>query len=54
MNPVDSSNIIMIDQAKKKVIGFIREVSLTITDVRIFINLIIIETLRVVLLVRID
>ncbi len=54
MSLANGSNIVIIDQAKKKVISFVRRVSLAIADVRILINLMIIEISRVALLMSTD
>ncbi len=45
---------IVIDQAKKKVIGFIRGASLTIADAKVLIDLMVIDAPRAALLVRTD
>ena len=44
----------VIDQAKKKAISFVRGAFLTIADVRVLIDLMIIDILRAALLVGID
>src|SRR6266496_2342302 len=51
MSPVDGSSIITVNQAKKKVIGFVRGALLVIVDVRVPVDLIVIDTLRAALLV---
>ena len=54
MSPADGSSIIAVDQAKKKVIGFVQGAPLAITDVRIPIDLMVIDVLRAALLVGTD
>ena|SRR6266540_2384058 len=54
MSLIDGSNIIAVDQAKKKVIGFVRGASLIITDIRVSVDLMIIDIPRTVLLVDTD
>ena len=54
MSLADSSSIVTIDQAKRKVIGFIRRAPLTIADARVPVDLIIIDASRVTLLVGTD
>ena len=39
MSPADSSSIVAVDQAKKKVIGFVRGAPLAIADVRVSVDL---------------
>ena len=51
MSPADGSSIVAVDQAKRKVISFIREASLVIADVRVPIDLMVIDAFRVALLV---
>src|SRR6266511_5533949 len=54
MSPADGSSIVAVDQAKKKVIDFVREALLTIADVRVPVDLIVIDTFRAALLVSTD
>ncbi len=54
MSLADGSSIIAVDQAKRKVIGFIRGVSLAIADVRVLVDLMVIDASRAALLVGID
>jgi len=50
----NGNNIIVIDQAKKKMMDFVREVSFAIVDIRILIDLIVIEIPKAALLVGTD
>ncbi len=43
MGMPDESKIIAVDQTKKNVIGIVRDASLSIQDVRVLINLLVIE-----------
>ncbi len=45
----DDSSIVAVDQVKKKVISFVKGAPLVITDVRVPVNLMIIDVLRVAL-----
>jgi len=54
MNLTNNSCIIIVDQAKKKVVGFVKEILFTIVDIKVSEDLIVIDALRVTLLVRID
>src|SRR6266540_284993 len=54
MSPADGSSIIAVDQAKKKVIGFVRGAPLAIVDVRIPVDLMVIDASRAALLVGTD
>ena len=51
MSPVNGSSIVAVDQAKKKVIGFIWEAPLAIADARVPVDLMVIDASRVALLV---
>ena len=44
MGPADGSQIIMVDQAKKPVVGIVREAPMAIADARVPINLLVIDT----------
>ena len=54
MSPADGSSIIAVDQAKKKVIGFVRGASLAIANTRVLVDLMIIDAPRAALLVGTD
>ena len=54
MSLADGSNIVAVDQAKKKVIGFIREAPLAIIDTRVSVDFMVIDIPRVALLVGTD
>src|SRR6266540_530603 len=54
MSPADGSSIVAVDQAKKKVIGFIRGAPLAIADARVPVDLIVINAPKAVLLVGTD
>ena len=54
MSPADGSSIVAVDQAKRKVIGFIKRAPLTIADARILVDLMVIDTPRAALLVGTD
>jgi len=54
MSLANSSSIVIVDQAKKKVIGFIRGAPFIIADVRVLVDLIIIDAPRAALLVGTD
>src|SRR6266540_5519534 len=54
MSLADGSSIVAIDQAKRKVISFIRGALLAIADVRISVNLMVIDVPKAALLVGID
>jgi len=54
MSLADGSSIIAIDQAKKKVIGFVRGTPLVIADVKVLVDLMVINTSRAALLVGTD
>src|SRR6266542_7060466 len=54
MSPADGSSIVAVDQAKKKVIGFVRGAPLAIADARVPVDLMVIDALRAVLLVGTD
>src|SRR6266542_4202837 len=54
MSPADGSNIVAIDQAKKKVLGFVWEALLAIADTRVPVDLMVIDAPRAVLLVGTD
>src|SRR6266540_265968 len=54
MSLADGSSIVAVDQAKKKVIGFIREASLAIANVRVSVDLMVIDVPRTALLVDTD
>src|SRR6266498_1572219 len=54
MSPADGSSIVVVDQAKKKVLSFIREAPLAIADTRVLVDLIVIDAPRAALLVGTD
>ncbi len=54
MSSADGSSIVAIDQVKKKVISFVKGVSLAIADASVSVDLIVIDTSRTALLVGID
>ncbi len=54
MNPADGSSIVAVDQAKKKVIGFVRGAPLAIADARVPVDLMVIDASRAALLVDTD
>ncbi len=54
MSSADSSSIVAVDQAKKKVIGFVREALLAIADARVPVDLMVIDASRAALLVGTD
>ena len=54
MSLANSSSIVIVDKAKKKVIGFIRGAPFIIADVRVLVDLIIIDAPRAALLVGTD
>ncbi len=54
MSPVDGSSIVAVDQAKNKVIGFVRGAPLVIADVRVLVDLMVIDVPRAALLVSTD
>src|SRR6266540_3001531 len=54
MSAADGSSIVAVDQAKKKVIGFVRGALLAIADVRVPVNLMVIDAPRAALLVGTD
>src|SRR6266498_3152156 len=54
MSPADGSSIVAVDQAKKKVIGFVRGAPLAIADARVPVDLMVIDTPRAALLVGTD
>ncbi len=54
MSPADGSSIVAVDQAKKKVIGFVRGAPLAIADARVPVDLMVIDALRAALLVGTD
>ena len=54
MSLADSSSIITVDQAKKKIIGFVRGIPLAIADIRVSIDLMVIDASRTALLVGAD
>ena len=54
MSPADGSSIVAVDQAKRKVIGFVREALLAIADVRVSVDLMVIDAPRAALLVGTD
>ncbi len=51
MSSTDESSIVIVDQAKKKVISLIRMTPLAIVDTRILVDLIVINAFRAELLV---
>src|SRR6266540_3796905 len=54
MSPADGSSIVAVDQAKKKVLGFVRGVLLAIADTRVPVDLMVIDASRAALLVGTD
>ena len=54
MSLADSSSIVVVDQAKKKVIGFVKEALLAIANIRVLIDFMVIDTPRAALLVSTD
>src|SRR6266545_7797031 len=54
MSPADGSSIVAVDQAKKKVISFVRGAPLAIADARVLVDLMIIDASRAALLVDIN
>src|SRR6266498_1979570 len=46
MSSTDGSSIVIVDQAKKKVLDFIQEASLAIADARVLIDLMVINVSR--------
>ena len=54
MSPADGSSIVAVDQAKKKVIGFVRGAPLVIADARVLVNLMVIDASRAALLIGTD
>src|SRR6266540_3450508 len=54
MSPADGSSIVAVDQAKKKVLGFVRGASLAIVDARVPVDLMVIDASRAALLVGTD
>ena len=54
MSPADDSSIVAVDQAKKKVISFVRGAPLVIADARVSIDLMVIDVPRAALLVGTD
>ena len=54
MSPADGSSIVAVDQAKKKLIGFVRGAPLAIADARVLVDLMVIDAPRAALLVDID
>jgi len=54
MSPADGSSIVAVDQAKKKVLGFVREAPLVIADARVPVDLMVIDAPRAALLVSTD
>ncbi|SRR6266498_503105 len=54
MSLADSSSIVTVDQAKKKVIDFVRGASLAIADAKVPVNLMVIDVPRAALLVGTD
>ncbi len=51
MSLADGSSIVAVDQAKKKIISFVRGAPLAIADVRIPVDLMVIDVPRAALLV---
>ncbi len=51
MSSADGSNIVTIDQTKKKIIGFIRGASFIIADIKVSVDLIVIDISKAALLV---
>src|SRR6266542_6645596 len=54
MSLADGSSIVTVDQAKRKVIGFVREAPLAIADARVPVDLMVIDASRAALLVGTD
>src|SRR6266545_1695565 len=54
MSPADGSSIVAVDQAKKKVISFVRGAPLIIADARVPVDLMVIDAPRAALLVDTD
>src|SRR6266498_3451154 len=54
MSSADGSNIVAVDQVKRKVIGFIRGAPLAIADARVPVDLMVIDAPRAALLVGTD
>src|SRR6266498_4623873 len=54
MSLADGSSIVAVDQAKKKVISFVRGALLAIADVRVPVDLMVIDASRAALLVGTD
>src|SRR6266542_2986700 len=54
MSVADGSSIIAVDQAKKKVLGFVRRAPLTIANARVLVDLMVIDAPRAALLVGTD
>ncbi len=46
MSPADGSSIVIVDQAKKKVLGFIWRAPLAIADARVPVDLMVIDVVR--------
>ena len=51
MSSTDGSSIVAVDQAKKKVIGFVQKALLVIANARVPVDLMVIDTSRAALLV---
>ena len=54
MSPADGSSIVAVDQAKKKVISFVRGAPLAIADAKVLVDLMVIDASRAALLVGTD
>ncbi len=54
MSSSDSSSIVIVDQAKRRVIGFVKEIPLAIADARVSVDLMVIDASRATLLVDTD
>ena len=54
MSPADGSSIVAVDQAKKKILGFVQGALLVIADARVSVDLIVINAPRAALLVGTD
>src|SRR6266498_6145376 len=54
MSSADGSSIIAVDQAKKRVLSFVREAPLIIADARVPVDLMVIDAPRAALLVSTD
>ena len=54
MSLADGSSIVVVDQAKKKVISFVREALLAIVDARVPVDFMVIDASRAALLVGTD